>query len=105
MNSSDFQSFQAMDSSSNVKPIIDMTSLLHSYGSGPNSKVMVAHYKPDNGSQITWQNDLQQLFSPPIIANLQQNGLFAFSFMDETNSNTSENAYQQARQIIQTYAR
>lgn len=103
MNTSDFQSFQAMDSKSNLQDIQTMTHLLHGYGSGANSKVMVAHYKPDNQSQNTWQSDLNSIFTPNIVASLQQDGLFAFSFMDEKNINASEDSYQQAKQIVQTY--
>ncbi len=107
MRSSDFQSFQAMDSTSNFAHITDMTRLLHSYGSASigNNKVMVAHFKPDNGSQSAWRNDLERIFTPENIAVLQKNGLFAFNFMDEKNLNASETAYQQARRVVQTYAR
>ena len=102
MGASDFQSFQAMHSTGNVQDISDMTGLLHAYGNG---RVMVAHYKPDNSSQTTWRNDLEGIFTPGNMAALQQRGLFAFSFMDEKNMGASETAYQQARQVIQTYAR
>ena len=103
MNASDFQSFQAMDSHSNVADIKTMTRLLHGYGVGAHNKVMVAHYKPDNQSQVTWQTDLDAIFVPDVMAGLQQNGLFAFSFMDEQNINASEASYQQAKQIVSTY--
>ncbi len=124
MRTSDFQSFQAMDSSSNVAHINDMTRLLHAYGVDTkkslrqsiesmdrhvglidSSNVMVAHYKPDNSNQNTWESDLSQIFAPANLAQLKSNGLFAFSFMDEKNVNATEASFQQARQAIETYAR
>lgn len=102
LNNSDFQSFQAMDSSSNVADISDMTKILHGYGGG---RVMVAHYKPDNGNQATWNNDLQQVFTPGNVAALRNDGLFAFSFMDGVNMNANEASYQQAKDIVLTYGR
>lgn len=102
---SDFQCFQAMDSNSNVQPIKNMTSVLHSYGSGSKSNVMLAHYKPDNQSQQTWLKDLDDIFNPFVISSLQRDGLFAFSFMDETNINASESSYQKAKSIINQYSR
>ncbi len=99
MSASDFQSFQAMDSTSNLADITDMTEILHAYG-----PVMLAHYKPDNGSQATWDADMDIIFTPSNMAQLQQNGLFAFSFMDNVNMNSSEAAYQKAKTIVQTYA-
>lgn len=102
LNASDFQSFQAMDSSDNVADIIDMTAILHRYGDG---RVMVAHYKPDNGSQATWNRDLERLFTPGNVVALKSNGLFAFSFMDGVNMNANEASYQQAKNIVLTYGR
>ncbi len=99
MGASDFQSFQAMDSTSNVADITDMTKTLHAYG-----PVMVSHYKPDSGSQMTWNADLDAVFTPANMASLQQNGLFAFSFMDNVNMNSSDVAYQKVKTIVQTYA-
>lgn len=105
MNASDFQSFQAMDSRSNVRHIADMTRILGSYGPNGGKRVMVAHFKPDNGNQATWSNDLTTIFTAPTLNQLQQNGLFAFSFMDEKNINASDESYDQTRQIIQQFAR
>lgn len=97
LNSSDFQSFQAMDSMSNTKSITEMTHQLHAYGNGA---VMLAHYKPDNGSQIVWQKDMASVFTPNILTDLKQNGLFAFSFMDEKNINATEESFQEAKAIV-----
>ncbi|MBC7707676.1 hypothetical protein H7Y63_00435 [Polaromonas sp.] len=102
MNNSDFQSFQAMDSTSNIQPIKDMTRQLHGYGNGA---VLLAHYKPDNRSQVTWTNDITGLFGPDVMAGLQQNGLFGLSFMDEANMNATESAFQLAKQFVTAFAR
>jgi hypothetical protein len=58
---SDFQSFQAMQSDSNVEDIRAMVKLL-----GPYGPVMLAHYKPDNASQATFESDLQIMLTDPI---------------------------------------
>jgi hypothetical protein len=103
MNGSDFQSFQAMDSTGkNMQHISDMTRLLHQYGNG---KVMVAHFKPDNRSQAVWAGDMTRVFTPATFAALRANGLFAFSFMDETNINASEDSYVYTRDTVRAYAR
>lgn len=102
LNVSDFQSFQAMDSSNNVQDILAMSDILHRYGDG---RVMVAHYKPDNGSQATWNRDLEQLFTPVNAEKLKGNGVFAFNFMDGVNLSANEASYQQAKNIVVTYGR
>lgn len=108
MRASDFQSFQAMDSTSNIRHIADMTRLLHSYGGGnasPAGRVMVAHFKPDNGNQVTWRQDLELIFSPTYFQALRSQGLFAFSFMDEKNMLANDKDYALARQTVESYTR
>lgn len=101
MNASDFQSFQTMANTSNLVIVTDMTKALHPYSGG----VMVAHYKPDNANQSTFNADLKNIFTPTSMATLQQHGLFAFSFMDTVNMNDSEITYQSVKNIIKNYAR
>jgi hypothetical protein len=84
MRMSDFQSFQAMDSHSNVADIADMVSILGQYG-----PVMLAHYKPDDGSQSTFDNDLHAIMTDTYLATQVRNGLFAMSFMDTANITSS----------------
>jgi hypothetical protein len=98
MRASDYQSFQAMDTSANTAQIMAMTKLLHPYG-----PVMVSHYKPDNGSQATFNADMGNVFTPTNVAALRANGLFAFNFMDSVNINASEEAYQKVKAVVQTY--
>ncbi len=80
MRASDFQSFQAMDSASNVGDITAMTRRLGAYG-----PVMLAHYKPDNGSQVTFDADMHTILSDASLARLRHLRLFAISFMDTKN--------------------
>jgi hypothetical protein len=80
MKMSDFQSFQAMDNSSNVADITAMVSILGRYG-----PVMLAHYKPNNGSQSTFDADVHAIFTDAYLGEETHAGLFAMSFMDSTN--------------------
>lgn len=101
MNASDFQSFQMMSTTSNLGIIRDMVTALQPYNGG----TMVAHYKPDDGNQSTFNSDMTDIFTPANMASLQQNGLFAFSFMDTNNMNSSEETYQSVKKNIESYAR
>jgi hypothetical protein len=98
MQASDFQSVQAMQSDSNVSDVRAMTRLLGRYG-----PVMVAHFKPDNGSQPTFDADLRALFTDDNVRDLQADGLFAFSFMDQVNVNSSEAAFQSVAGVVRRY--
>ncbi len=98
MRQSDFQSFQAMQSDSNSQDILDMTRMLGQYG-----PVMVAHFKPDNGSQKTWTADLKTLFTDAYIRQATSMGLFALSFMDQVNLATDPTALSLVRSGIDKY--
>jgi hypothetical protein len=100
LNASDFQSFQAMQSDTNVEDVRAMTRTLHAYGNG---RVLLAHYKPDNGSQTTWHNDVSALFTDPMLTELTGNGLFGFSFMDRANLDNNEADYQLAKAAVTRY--
>jgi hypothetical protein len=80
MAASDFESFQAMDSTANAGDIVAMTRLLGAYG-----PVMLAHYKPDDGSQATFDADVRTVLTDAALSRLRALGLFALSFMDTTN--------------------
>jgi hypothetical protein len=77
MAASDFQSFQAMDSTGNADDIVAMTRTLGAYG-----PVMLAHYKPDDGSQATFDADVRTVLTDSSLSRLRALGLFALSFMD-----------------------
>jgi hypothetical protein len=99
MKASDFQSFQAMDSKSNVTAVRDMTKALAAYG-----PVMLAHYKPDNGSAATFEADLKAMFTDSFIAEITGDGLFAFSFMDNNNLSNSAAMQQLALATVKAHA-
>ena len=80
MADSDFQSFQAMDSGGNAADIARMTRTLGTYG-----PVMLAHLKPDNGSQATFDADVRTILRASSLKRLRKEGLFALSFMDSAN--------------------
>jgi hypothetical protein len=80
MVASDFQSFQAMDSEGNAADVVAMTRALGAYG-----PVMLAHYKPDDGSQLTFDADVRTILTDASLRRLRALGLFALSFMDTSN--------------------
>ncbi len=100
MNASDFQSTQAMQSDTNVADMQDMIRTLHNYGTG---QVMVAHYKPDNGAQATFDADTQAMLTDDYLLRATTNGLFAFSFMDNANLAASEPSYQFVKNAVVRY--
>ncbi|WP_248819471.1 hypothetical protein [Frankia sp. AgB32] len=96
MRASDFESFQAMGDDPNAPDVVAMTGQLGQYG-----PVMLAHFK--SGSPSTWTADMYTLLSGDAPRQLSQNGLFAFSFMDQDNINASPAALAQARGAIQSH--
>jgi hypothetical protein len=98
MDESDFQSFQAMQSDGNVEDVRAMVATLGAYG-----PVMLAHYKPDNSSQATFERDLCVLLTEQSLSDLTAAGLFAWSFMDDTNLTASEDIFRFARAAVQRF--
>jgi hypothetical protein len=98
MRASDFQSFQAMQNDSNVEDVRAMTHLLGAYG-----PVMLAHYKPDNGSASTFEQDLRAMLTDAYLADVTSAGLFAWSFMDTKNLDGSASAYQFVKDAVGRY--
>ncbi|WP_462203031.1 hypothetical protein [Frankia sp. CcWB3] len=90
LRASDFQSFQAMGNDSNAADVRNMTKLLGQYG-----PVMVAHFK--SGSQAVWDADMHALLAGDEARKLSLDGLFAFSFMDQSNIIFSPRALATAR--------
>lgn len=99
LRASDFQSFQAMQSDSNVEDVRAMTQLLGAYG-----PVMLAHYKPDDGSSSTFEQDLGVMLTDTYLSELTSAGLFAWSFMDSKNIDGSGSAYQLVKDAVTHYA-
>ncbi len=101
INESDFTSFQAMESNTNIQEIKDMTRILGAYG----KQVMLAHYKPSNSSNSVFDNDMRSLFTDGVIKELINNGLFAISFMDSELLDNSETSFQLVKQGVQKYGK
>jgi hypothetical protein len=97
MRQSDFQSFQAMQNDSNVADVRAMVQTLGAFG-----PVMLAHYKPDNGSQATFDADTHAMLTDDSLSELIAAGLFAWSFMDIANL-SSEQSYQFVKSAVQRY--
>ncbi|HZO25829.1 MAG TPA: hypothetical protein VFH48_07525 [Chloroflexota bacterium] len=100
MDASDFQSFQAMQSDTNVQDVRDMTSILGAYG-----PVMLAHYKPDNGSCPAATADLTTMLTDAYLRDVIEDGLFAWSFMDDGIVTCSSQLLTFVRSAVTTYAR
>jgi hypothetical protein len=99
MRMSDFQSFQAMNGSGNVADIAAMVSTLGQYG-----PVMLAHYKPDNGSQATFDADVRAILTNSFLSEMTAKGLFAMSFMDAKNLDADPGIFEFAQHAVATYA-
>jgi hypothetical protein len=100
MRASDFQSFQAMATDSNTGDIRAMVRALGVYG-----PVMLAHYKPDNGSGAVFEADLRTILTDRYLADATRHGLFAVSFMDNTNLAASSRLHGFVRAAVRRYAR
>ena len=96
---SDFQSFQAMATDSNVDDIRAMVRTLGRYG-----PVMLAHYKPDNGSRTVSEADLRAILTDRYVTDVAEDGLFAISFMDGASLGSS-GLYEFVRRAVGRYAR
>jgi hypothetical protein len=96
---SDFQSFQAMATDSNVNDIRAMVRMLGRYG-----PVMLAHYKPDNGSRTVSEADLRAILTDRFLTDVAEDGLFAMSFMDGASLGSSS-LYEFVRRAVGRYAR
>ena len=100
MQASDFQSFQAMQSDTNVQDV-----RAHGRESwAPTVPVMLAHYKPDNGSCAVATADLTTMLTEGYLREVTANGLFAWSFMDEGIVTCSPQLATFVRSAVTTYA-
>lgn len=100
LSQSDFQSFQAMQSDHNVSDIRGMVRLLAPYG-----PVMLAHYKPDNSSQATFDRDVRSVLNDAFVREITAAGLFALSFMDDQNLKASQGTYQFVLSAVHRFGR
>jgi hypothetical protein len=100
MAASDLQSFQAMQSDTNVNDVRAMTQTLGTWG-----PVMLAHYKPNGGSQSTFDADTSAMLTAAFLNEMRGYGLFAWGFMDQANLNASETSYQRVRDALNLFGR
>jgi hypothetical protein len=100
MRASDFQSFQAMADDTNVANIRAMVAILGRYG-----PVMLAHYKPDNGAQSTFDADVRTVFTDAYLAEQVRAGLFAVSFMDNANLSASTATFAFVKAAVARYGK
>lgn len=96
--SSDFQSFQAMQSDGNADDVRVMVGILGKYG-----PVMQAHYRPDSGSVTVTVKDLRIMLTDTYIDEVARDGLFAWSFMDSDIIDTPDSLYQLVKNGIVQY--
>ena len=76
------------------------TAMVHTLGAyGP---VMLAHYKPDNSSQATFDSDTRAMLTDSFLSEMRAAGLFAWSFMDQANL-SSPQSYQFVSAAVQRY--
>ena len=99
LRASDFQSFQAMATDGNTGDIRAMTRALGAYG-----PVMLAHYKPDNGSGTVFEADLRAILTDRYLADVTRHGLFAMSLMDGANLAASPDLHRFVRAAVRRYA-
>jgi hypothetical protein len=66
---------------------------------------MLAHFKPDNGSQAAFDADVRAMFTDGFLAQGTRAGLFALSFMDNTNLAASATTLAFVRTAIKRYGR
>jgi hypothetical protein len=100
MSAMDFQSFQAMQNEGNVSDVLEMMEILGQYG-----PVMLAHYRPDNGSQATFDADTQAMLTDDYLAQVTALGLFGWSFMDGYNLSASPASYNRVVDAVHRYGR
>jgi hypothetical protein len=97
MSISDFQSFQSMESDSNVDDVLDMTRILHQWG-----KVLLSYYW---SPPATFNADVHTMFTDSYMANVMANGLFGFGFMTNTDLSSSNSPLPFVVNAVKRYAR
>jgi hypothetical protein len=94
----DFQSFQAMQDDGNVNDVRAMSKTLGAYG-----PVMLAHYKPDNGSTATYRADITAMMTDDYLREVTGYGLFAWSFMDTAQMSSDPSIFALVRDAVLHY--
>jgi hypothetical protein len=99
MRAMDFQSFQAMATDTNVNDVRAMTQTLGAYG-----PVMLAHHKPNGFYPAVFSADLQAMMTDAFLSEMNGYGLFAWSFMDQREINSSTAVFDQTKNAVRTFA-
>jgi len=97
MSLSDFQSFQSMETDSNVSDVLNMTTILHRWG-----KVLLSYYW---SSPATFNADVHAMFTDTYMAKVMANGLFGFSFMTNENLSAPNSPLPFVVSAVRRYAR
>jgi hypothetical protein len=84
----------------NPAQILAMTKILHPYG-----PVMLAHYKPDDGNQATFDADVRAIFTDSFIKEATADGLFAMSFMTTENVDADPATFKFLKSAVTRYGR
>jgi len=98
MGQMDFQSFQAMQSDGNVDDVRAMSQILGAYG-----PVMLAHYKPDDGSTTTYRDDITAMMTDGFLGEVTGYGLFAWSFMDTAQMSSDPSIFALVEDAVLRY--
>jgi hypothetical protein len=99
MRAMDYQSFQAMATDTNVNDVRAMTQTLGAYG-----PVMLAHHKPNGFYPAVFSADLSTMMTDAFISEMNGYGLFAWSFMDQREINSSEAVFQQTKSAVLAFS-
>lgn len=97
MSISDFQSFQSMETDSNVADVLNMTTILHRWG-----KVLLSYYW---SSPATFNADVHAMFTDTYMANVMADGLFGFGFMTNQNLSAPNSPFLFVKNAVIRYAR
>ena len=97
MSISDFQSFQSLESDSNVADVLNMTTILHRWG-----KVLLSYYQ---SPPATFNADVHAMFTDTYMANVMANGLFGFGFMTNQNLSAPNSPFLFVKNAVIRYAR
>ena len=97
MSISDFQSFQSMETDSNVADVLNMTKILHRWG-----KVLLSYYQ---SSPATFNADVHAMFTDTYMANVMANGLFGFGFMKDDDLSAPNSPFLFVKNAVIRYAR
>jgi len=98
MKLSDFQSFEAINSSRDASDIVGMTRELGRFG-----PVMLAYYRPDEEESPSASAHLKTILTRQFLARLSRSRLFAISFMDDRFMTTNPASFGIVRDAVRQF--